>query len=211
MPRSDDRIMRNIPSRRLPEIRGGLTVIWLENPELSLYYRSNETMDWLNTLKNCYVLRYATVSKCVKHLKRARTYESLILIIVISGAHVDASKVSTVNSNISQFSKYHQVQSIFVFSPATRRTGGDSETDSLINVQKDGTKLFGIFHDHQSMFFQMQKLISEIEEPDDGLFSAFNRREKALKDVRQELGAFVWSHSYRGQSTSLIRIYITSF
>jgi hypothetical protein len=200
--RSDAEVARNTPLRRLPSIRGGVTFIWLEDSSLSSPYESGKTIARLRALKDCYILHYTTVSKCIKYLKRARSYESIILVLVISGAYADPNKASTVITDVSRLSDYHQVQSILILSSTSKEIDSNTENDSLRKIQKDTNKLIGIFHDHQSIFCQMEHLISETEESDDGLFSAFNRREKALRDVRHELGAFVWSHSYRGQCSS---------
>ena len=216
MSRSDGRRTHDIPLRRLPSIRGGVTLICIEDSALSSPTKSDEMIARLRALKNYYILRYTKVSKCIKYLKRARSYESVIVLIVMSGEHTDRKETSIAATDVSRLYHYHQVQTIIIISPTIKQIDSDTENDLLTVVRKDTDKVIGIFRDHQSAYVRLQQLISETEEFDDGLFSTFNRREKALRDVRHELGAFVWSHSYRGQCSSLIKyiyiyIYIQSF
>lgn len=204
MSRSDRQKAYNIPLRRLPSIRSGVTLIWLEDPNLSSSNESVEAIARLRALKNYYVLHYTALSKCIKYLKRARSYERAIIIIGISDDHNDLKETSISVTDVSRLCSYRQVQSIFIVSSTVKEINSDTENNSATNVRKDMEKVIGIFRNHRSMFIQLQNLISETEECDDGLFSAFNLREKALRDVRHELGAFVWSHSYRGEYNFLI-------
>jgi hypothetical protein len=59
-------------------------------------------------------------------------------------------------------------------------------------------KLAGIYDDYQSASHDLQKLIDEAEKLDDGSLAKYNKREKSLKDVRQDFIEFLSIHSYRG-------------
>src|SRR5262249_35677947 len=155
-----------------------------------------------HTLNNYYILHYTTVSKCVKYLKRAGSFEHVIIVMVTNGGNIVGKETSIIAANVHRLHKYQQVQSIFIVSP-----NNENNDDTMINIFKnaggnDLTKVVGVYRDHQSMFVQLQQLLSETDESDDNLFRTFNQREKALRDVDHELGQFIWSHSYRGQFAS---------
>ena len=50
------------------------------------------------------------------------------------------------------------------------------------------------------MFENLEKRIKEVEEQNlnGGLFTTFCRGEKSLKDVQNDLAAFVWTHVFKG-------------
>jgi hypothetical protein len=136
------------------------------------------------------------------------------VVIAISIDHTDRKEISIVATDTSRLNQYCQVQSIFIVSPTTtKEINSDTENNSSTNVRKDTDKVIEIFHNHQSMFVRLQQLISETEEFDDGLFNACNRREKALRVVRQELSAFVWSwfHSLSIALTTWIIVTLGTF
>jgi len=58
-----------------------------------------------------------------------------------------------------------------------------------------------VFQDKNSMLDRLEPLIDDIQKEnfEGGLFTTFNRKEKALKDIRQELAAFVWNHVFKSQ------------
>jgi hypothetical protein len=70
--------------------------------------------------------------------------------------------------------------------------------DLSANIRDEIAKLGGIFHDYQALFDRLKKLMDEIDEFDDDLFTFFNRPEKALRDLRHELGPYIWSQALRG-------------
>ncbi|CAF1531000.1 unnamed protein product [Adineta ricciae] len=183
--------------------RSGITLIWFEDSELWSSHESDETVTRLSALKNCFISRYATGSKCIKYLKRAQSYETIILVIVADDKQIDLHTPSTDAIDVSRIFQYRSVQSIFLVLRIANKVTGTIEANSFKTSYKTIDKLTGILDNHEAVYSQLQRLISEIEESDDGLFSTFNQRQKSLRHVRYELGAFVWSHSYRGQFSYL--------
>jgi hypothetical protein len=173
------------------------TVLWLENPELTSSNGDDETSAFLSTFNKHCILRYTSISRCRKYFKRVRSYERIIIVIVINV--VDNKSLFDVD-DISRLCQYPQLQSILIVSPKNE-DNGDGLICKIPKPQEDTTALISVFHDHQLMFTRLKQLLSKLEEVDDNYFLRFNKREKSLRDVRHELGISVWSHSYRGQFT----------
>ncbi|CAF1126872.1 unnamed protein product [Adineta steineri] len=131
----------------------------------------------------------------MKYLKHARFYERIVIIVVISH---DEEETFITTENVSRLYQYRQIQMMITISFTNIK---DDHINIIlsINTQDNASKEIQKFQDYQSLIVQLQQLMDEAEDFDDGLFAVFNQREKALRDVRQELGAFVWGQSYRGQ------------
>jgi len=58
-----------------------------------------------------------------------------------------------------------------------------------------------VFEDKNSMLDRLELLVDDIQKEhfEGGLFITFNRKEKSLKDIREELAAFVWNHVFKSQ------------
>ena len=169
----------------MPLIRGGITVISLEQHYQSLV-STNEyesKIAEINSSNKYFILRYTSISRCVQYFKRMRSYENVFLIL-----HCN----TTGDINVTRFNKYYQIRSIFVVA--------NEKIVGYDHVWVDQTKHVHIFYDYQSLFEKLDHLMSDTQESDDSLFAIFNERERALRNVRQELGPFVWSQSYKGQS-----------
>jgi hypothetical protein len=83
-----------------------------------------------------------------------------------------------------------------------------AQTVYIVSSEKNAVDRFSsaidsiiVFHDTKSMFNCLELLIGDIQNGnfEGGLFTTFSRKEKALIDIRQEMGAFVCSHSIEGQ------------
>ncbi len=174
---------------RLPSIRTGVSLIWLENPSL-LSKECNETVNRLRALDNCHIFCYKNVSACFKYLKRAKSYER---IIVVMNVYND----SIITTDISRLCQYQQIQSIFIVTLITDKANG-VDIDLSVNTRDEIAKIGGVFNDYQTLFDRLKQLMNEVDEFDDGLFTFFNRPEKALRDLRHELGSYIWSQALRG-------------
>ena len=114
MERSNEfRFSRNIPVRQLPENRSGITLVWLENtPKLSW----DERHIRLNSFSDrCFIVYYSSVLKCMKYLKRPRSREYIIAIMV-------PHPMETIQRIIHRLQPYRVIQTIFV---VCKDTAGD--------------------------------------------------------------------------------------
>jgi hypothetical protein len=61
----------------------------------------------------------------------------------------------------------------------------------------------GVFNEQSSMLVTLQQVIVDVEQQvaqDVGdSFSTFNRKERALQDVRQEFALFMWRQVFKGK------------
>ncbi|UJR11584.1 hypothetical protein I4U23_015764 [Adineta vaga] len=57
-----------------------------------------------------------------------------------------------------------------------------------------------IFYDYNMLFSRLEQIINEFDNPDDDLFTIFNSHEKALRDLRNELGPYIWSQTLKTMS-----------
>ncbi|CAF1124670.1 unnamed protein product, partial [Rotaria magnacalcarata] len=170
-----------ISSRRLPTIRSGFVVLWIEdkNTSLSLSNALIDIIERIRSLKNCLVVRYGGISKGIKYLKKARSYERVILILIIK--HIESA-------TITRFKPYQQIRSILIVL-------SEQNNNELIYSGKN--ERIQTFLNHEMMFIRLETLLNEPQPYDDGLFIAINRKEKSLRNLHQELGSFVWSQAFK--------------
>jgi hypothetical protein len=143
-------------------------------------------------LYNRFIVWYSSILKSIKYFKQARSYERIIVVVLVDDDSSSINKEALIKlTDMIQLGQYPQIRSILVVS---------STTDFSSNIGDNTKKTVEIFVNYQSMFIRFQQLMEEVEESDDDLFTIFRQRDKSLRDVRQELGPFVWSHSYKGQS-----------
>ncbi|CAF1134619.1 unnamed protein product [Rotaria sp. Silwood1] len=181
MNRSDKfKLIRNIPLRQLPENRSGITLVWLEN---LLCLSGNDNQIRLHSFSNrCFIVYYLSTSKLVKYLKRARSREYVIAIIV-------SYPMETIQRIIHRLQQHRVIQAMFV-------VYSDKDTDNhLLSI----TDNLHIFQTQELMFEVLEKRIEEIEKLNlnGGLFTTFYRKEKSLKNVREDLATFVWTHVFK--------------
>ncbi len=175
--------------RRLPKIHSGITLVCIDHSN-SLFSSINneENVRLTDAYNHCNILRYTNFSKLFKYMKQARSYERMIILLVLS----DNQGISDVD--IDRINNYQQVQSIVIIN----QTNSNEKNHLFKNRKHPIEKLFGIYNDYQSASEDLQKLIEEAEELDDGSLAKFSKREKSLKDVRQDFIEFLSTHSYRG-------------
>ncbi|CAF3188337.1 unnamed protein product [Rotaria socialis] len=182
MNRSDEfKLIRNIPVRQLPVNRSGITLVWLEN---ALSPSGNESQTRLHSFAHrCFIVYYSSISKCMKYFKQARSREYVIAILV----HYP---IETVQRIIYRLQQYRVIQTMLIIPT-------DSDEDNHLPITNDNLH---IFRSQQSMFEVLEKRIEEIHTNslNGGLFTTFYRKEKALKDVRDDLASFVWYHVFKG-------------
>ncbi|CAF5026997.1 unnamed protein product, partial [Rotaria sp. Silwood1] len=96
--------------------------------------------------------------------------------------------METIQRIIHRLQQYRVIQTMFV-------VYSDRDTDNhLLSI----TDNLHIFQTQELMFNVLEKRIEEIEKQnlDGGLFTTFYRKEKSLKDVREDLPTFVWTHVF---------------
>lgn len=122
-------------------------------------------------------------SRLFKTIKRFATYEHII--ILINELEIDRTKWL-----ISQLYLYRQIKCILILSTSTNF---DLEYEQTIN------KTIDIFHDRPSLLTYMEVLLDKIREEviDDDSFIILNRPQKALKDLRENFGSFLWTNTIR--------------
>ncbi|CAF4016670.1 unnamed protein product [Rotaria sp. Silwood1] len=131
----------------------------------------------------CFIVYYSSIRKCVKYLKRTRSREYVIVIIV-------SYPMETIQRVIHRFQQFGVIQTMFVIY-------SDGDTNNHLSLITDNLH---VFRTQESMFELLEKRIEEIEEQNlnGGLFTTFYRKEKSLKDVREDLPTFVWTHTLKG-------------
>lgn len=75
-----------------------------------------------------------------------------------------------------------------------------------LNIHKNNhhhLKMGDIFEEHHSMMIKVQQVIGNIEHQIDqqveDMFNRFNWKEKALQDLRVELGPFLWCQIFKSK------------
>jgi len=149
MPQVCDKRTHDIPIRCLPSLRTGVTLIWFEDTPSSLSRERHEIIDHLFASDKCHIFRYTKVSKCLRYLKQAKSYEHIVIIITIE-------KLSITATDISRLRQYQQIQSIFIVSlivDNNKRIGEDLSD----NTRHEIDKIIEVFHDYQSLLDRLQR------------------------------------------------------
>jgi hypothetical protein len=190
---------KNIPnyrSRRVASIHEGVSLLIVDNP--SQHVDSEEKNLHLNFINYCFVFRCTDLLQCIKYLKKASRREYVILLF----HNFDKDKIQTM---ISQLDQYQQIQAIFVL----HRSNNTDDVSCETHYKNAGNtcsheskiKLIQNSSEGEPLLTSVQQLIISTKKnlKDTGLFSMCNSPEKALRDLRQELGSFVWTHTFRGR------------
>jgi hypothetical protein len=175
---------RDIPIKHLPTTRADTTVVWLEDSQCLSSIENNTRLHTLLQNDYCSILFYSNMTKCIKYLKRVRSREYLIVVII-------SYPIEVMQKMIYRLRQFRVAQTIYIVS--SERNASDyfsSITDDI-----------AVFENKNFMLDRLELLIHNIQKQnfEGGLFTTFNRQEKALKDVRQELAAFVWNQVFKGQ------------
>jgi len=157
---------------------------------------NEESIRLPDAYSHCNILRYINLSKWIKYMKQARSYERIIVLLIINEFDIMNKGISTIE--IDRINKYQQVKSILIISRDNKTNNNNDKINLFTDTKIKVEKLVGIYSDYQSASHDLQKLIDEAEELDDGSLATLNKREKSLKDVRQDFIEFLCTHSYRG-------------
>lgn len=184
----------NAKLRRIISIYGGVSLLILHNS--SQYLNSDDKNLHINFTNYCFVYYCKDISQCIKYFKKASSHEYVILLFY----DFDKDKIQAI---VSQFDQYQQIQAIFILHSSINNDNLEyklnDDNDNKCSY-KSGIKLVKNFRERESLVSSLQQVIIEIGHnvKDGGLFNICNSPEKALRDLRQELGSFVWTHTFRG-------------
>ncbi|CAF1152594.1 unnamed protein product [Rotaria sordida] len=86
MPQSIDHRKVNVALRRLPTIRPSVTIVWIEDSCTSsrLFDNNGENMNYVDSLHNHFIVWYTSILKSIKYFKQARSYERIIVVVVLA-------------------------------------------------------------------------------------------------------------------------------
>lgn len=174
--------MANRRSHRTPSFYGGISLLVIDN---SSQNESVKSKSQLNSIDYCLVFYSTNLSRCLKYLKKIPVREYVV--ILFYNFHKDK-----VQNMISQLNQHRQIQAVFVLENPTENND--------VSCQKSECKIIESFTDWQPLSTSLKQLITDKEHSlkDAGLFTLCHSPEKALRDLRQDLGSFVWTHTFRG-------------
>ena len=198
MPKTRTPIFNNPSMHRLPSIRCGSTILWLDDTDWLACEDGNKNICRLKSLTNNCIIRFKSIAKCRKYVEQAPSYECIIVVAILRDFHDDQKQPFIIVTNLSQLYHYEQVKSILIVLLPTNESKMEVRKNFLAHLPNVSSKVANIFPNYESMLIRLQQILTNKEEYDDGLFATFNRREKSFLDVHEELGVFIWTHSYRG-------------
>ena len=177
------RLIHNRSLRQLPQSRSGITLIWLENTSRPVYDENQILLHSFND--RCLIICYTKISNFIKYLKRVRSREYIIAMIV----HFPRETVQRI---VHQVQIHRVIQTMYVIY---------SKTDTNHRSSPSIADNFYVFENQEIMFEVLRKRIEEIEslQLDGVLFTTFCRQEKSLKNIQDDLAAFVWTHVFKGR------------
>ncbi|CAF0729108.1 unnamed protein product [Adineta steineri] len=178
----DSSFIHDIPPDQLVPNHESITVIWFD-PALA---ETNIDSTMLTRLRflNDYILFCAKKSMCIEYLTR-NIDKSDRIITVLHGFDI-----------LDEVYQYEQVHSILII---------DSNTDeNKLNVIQNNyqySKTVEIFKEHNSMMKKLQQVIIDIEQEivqqTEAIFDVLDQEEKALRNLRAELGPFIWRQLFK--------------
>ena len=175
---------RDIPVRHLPTTRDDITVVWLEGNQCSSLIESNDQFQSFTWTDRCSILFYSNITKCIKYLKRVRSREYVIVVII-------SYPIEAIHKIIYRLRHYRIVQTIYILS--YERNAIDFYPSTIDNMV--------IFSDKDTMFNRLELLINGIQEEkfEGPVFTTFDSKARALKNIREEQASFLWFHVFRSQ------------
>ncbi|CAF0712006.1 unnamed protein product [Adineta steineri] len=184
----DSSFIHDIPPDQLVPNHESITVIWFD-PMLA---ETNIDSTMLTRLRflNDYILFCAKKSMCIEYLTR-NIDKSDRIITVLHGFDI-----------LDEVYQYEQVHSILII---------DSNTDeNKLNVIQNNyqySKTVEIFKEYNSMMKKLQQVIIDIEQEivqqTEAIFDVLDQEEKALRNLRAELGPFIWRQLFKTMPHSL--------
>ena len=176
------RLTHNVSPSSLPILRSSITVAWLESPQ---YLLTTDNVSRMHAFleKDYYsVIFYSNMRKCVKYLKRTRSREYVIAVVV-------SYPTDVIHEMIDRLRRYRIVQTIYIV----------TTEHNIINWFSSSRNDITIFDNKNSMLDRLECLLDDIHKVkfEGGLFTTFNQKERALREIQSELGKFLWNDLLR--------------
>jgi hypothetical protein len=149
-----------------------------------------ETLDHLRAINTGTIVLYTNVSKCLKYLKQAKAFERIVLVM-----NIDRNRIGF--NDVSRLLQYEQVQCIIIVTSADDKNSS-TNIDLQNKIRIEMIKRCEVIHDYQSLINRFDHLLKEADQFDDDFFVFFNRTEKSMRNLRNELSTYIWSQSLRG-------------
>jgi hypothetical protein len=176
-----DCLVRDIPIYRLFPNRENITLIWFDSM-LSETNTSNSTLIQLRAL-NDYVLFYTKKAMFLEYLMSKIKKSDHIIVVLY---------------NIEILGKIHECEQVH----AILMVDSNNTMNKSMIMAEYYPKLIGIFEDRESVLIKLPQVIAGVEhQVAQGVGNTFTtfRKERALRDVRHELGPFLWCHVFKGK------------
>lgn len=183
--------------RRIPSVCGGISLIVMTHSsrQTEAYVRALS----LTTADRCFVLCCTQSSKCIKYFKKVSPQERIV-VLVLDFADTELQKM------IPQFARYQQLQLVLVGNlTSSKRENHQLGEDIKLPLYPDLDKPVKTFATPDLLPTILDQFISDEEQnaKEHGLFVMCNTPQQALKDVRKEMGSFVWSHTFRSEHSQI--------
>jgi hypothetical protein len=178
-----------------PSIRNGISFVSLSNLDHCLLHNHDELL--VNIGRRCSITRHTKVQQFMKCIKRLPSYEYVIALL-------DDIDLMTLKNVISRLQQCRQIKAILIVTSSNMLDVKQHHDIFEMFADVDQKKTIAIFDEYELMFAQLQQLIHTANERCEvnDVFITLNRKQKALRDLRQELGPFLWTHTIRCEFTS---------
>ncbi|CAF1655213.1 unnamed protein product [Adineta ricciae] len=147
-------------------------------------------------IHHCLIFHCENFLQCIEYFKKASSQQCIILLFI----NFSNEQIQTM---LSQLHSHRQLQAIFTLQLQKHQT--NVENANHIETKPNETlenhlKSIQNFDQWDSLCSNLQNLINTTEKHinDTGLISTCNSAEKALRNLKHDLGAFVWTHTFRG-------------
>ena len=185
---SPKRISARRLSRLSPE-QSGISCVSLSNSNHHLLHNYDEFLANIGRL--CSVTCHSSVRKFIKCIKQLPSCEYVITLL--NELDLEISK-----DVISRLRQCRQVKEILIVRCCNidyAKKDFSSEMISDVGI----SKAIENFNEHQLMFVRLKELIHVAKEQleNDTIFITLNGKQNALRDLRQELGSFIWIHTFK--------------
>jgi hypothetical protein len=184
---------RNISFNRLPSINKGVTILWIDKPSLSIADYMEPFSESDHT-----VLYYTKVAQSIKYIKRANAHQYLIVIL-------NKLELKSPQNILTRFQQCRKVRTILV-------VASDGEDFDFLISQTSASSTTSVYRDRNDMLIHLRTHIKDVAlSDDDGLLKSYGDREKSLRDLRHELGSYMWNCCYCCKYRRLLSPYMSCF
>lgn len=174
--------LRNPSIRRFSSLPNDVTLLWLTSRAAT----SKQAVDKVfnrQIVDNYTLICYTKLAKAIRYVNRAKPYEYLIVIIT----ELDLRFAKPI---VDQLQQRQQIRVIIVLAD-------EKDKIDFVRPTMDTSNKTVICETPESVTVQLEQSLQKAVEysENEDIFTTYNPNEKALQDVRHELGAFVWTYS----------------